>query len=130
MTLSTSTGYDLAPSDLNRLHNLLFCVKAKWKEIGLQLGVSVFSLDSIQAEVIFRDDGQRLMQMLSQWLRNVTEPPPSWPQVVDALRSEPVNERSVAERVRRKHCPSYVDPESSFWPPPRKSLHGPSSNDL
>ena len=129
MSLRTLTGYDLTLSDLNRVYNLLFRVKAKWKEIGLQLGVDPYSLESIQSEVNFRDDGQRLMQMLSEWLRNVTEPRPSWPRVVDALRSEPVHEWNVAERVKRRQCPSYVEPESSLWPPPRKSLV-PVQNDL
>lgn len=125
--MSMRAGHDLTLSDLSAVYNLLFRVKAKWKEIGLQLGVSVYSLDSIQSEVAFRDDGQRLMQMLSEWLKNVTEPPPSWPKVVDALRSEPVHEWNVAERVKRRHCPDYVEPESSLWPPPRKLVYDPVS---
>ena len=121
MSLGTLTAHDLTLSDLNRVYNLLFQVKAKWRDIGLQLGVNVNSLDNIQSEVSYRDDGQRLMQMLSEWLRNVTEPRPSWPRLVDALRSEPVREGKLADKVKRRHCPGYIEPQPSVWFPPRKS---------
>ena len=65
--------------------------------------------------LISRLEGQRLIEVLRRWINNVDDPPPSWPVVVRALRSNFVNAVGLAEEVRKKHCPEYGEPESYIF---------------
>ncbi len=55
--------------DLPELYGILRPVRAKWKEIGLLLGLSIGDLDAIEKDRQ-HDTGTCLMSCLDQWLRN------------------------------------------------------------
>ena len=71
----------------------------KWYHLGLQLKVSVGTLDRIRAE--FSSYGDQLLEMLKIWL--TTADNPSWGTLTNALRSRGVGERRIADILMDKY---------------------------
>ena len=89
-------------SDIKLLVNELCAVRDKWFELGVQLNLLPSDLNAIQIQ--FNNDPSRcLLGMLSSWLE-VTSPPPTWQNVVDALRSPAVSRPVVAEAISKEYC--------------------------
>ena len=82
---------------------MLYCVRAKWKNIGIQLEVDIGTLNAIEKRCR-GDPDDCLPEMLDYWLKQVT-PPPSWSSLAEALESEPIGEDHLAEHIREKYCP-------------------------
>ena len=97
----------LNEDDLSDVYDILRSVREQWWQVGLQLRVISAELDAMQRGSRTQDP---LMQMLRHWLRN--SPRPTWPDIVEALRS--VNRPNEAERVRRSYCAWYEPQQSPF----------------
>ena len=103
------------------LHSELYPVYDKWFPLGVQLQVSIETLNSIQSNN--RTTAECLLEMLTVWLK-CTNPPPTWNILIEALESSPVGENLLAQQLRHKYCPlteranqTYITaPESSFLP--------------
>ena len=78
-------------------------VRAKWYNIGLGLGLSVGTLNSIETERNNTSDSLRATLM--KWL-NAYSPPPTWSKVVEALRTKTVDEARLAAHLECKYCSS------------------------
>ena len=81
---------------------MLYCVRAKWKNIGIQLEVDLGTLNAIDKRHR-SDPDDCLPEMLDYWLKQVN-PPPSWNSLAEALESEPIGEGHLAEQIREKYC--------------------------
>ena len=80
----------------------LFSVRAKWRNIGIELEIDIGTLDSIEKSFHF-DHTECLSRMLENWVKQ-TDPPPSWDALVEALESGPVGEGHLAEQIEQKYC--------------------------
>ena len=74
---------------------------AKWYDIGLQLCVSVGTLDAIKEQ--YDDPSHCLRKTLTTWLKTCPSPP-TWKNIVDALRSSTVGEVRLAADLEQKYC--------------------------
>ena len=82
--------------------NELGTVKFKWFKIGVQLDIPQYVLKQFE-----KDEDDPLSAAVDYWLKgNVTDSdlPISWKSIVDALKSEYVGERGLAESIRKKYC--------------------------
>lgn len=84
----------LSVDALKHLLEDLFEVRAKWYNLGLQLGVPAGTLDSVRSA----DDGASLREMLKWWLRQ-GEPPATGLVLVNALSSHTVGEGLLAGQL-------------------------------
>ena len=76
-------------------------VRAKWYDIGLQLRMSVGTLDAIKEQ--YDNLSHCLREALKTWLK--TSPSaPTWSNIVDALRSSTVGEVRLAADLEHKYC--------------------------
>ena len=75
-------------------------VCAKWKKIGLQLGVSVGELNAIKKQ--YNDPSDCLEETLTTWLTNYSHPP-MWTNIIVALRSSTVGEARLAADLEHEY---------------------------
>ena len=92
---------NLGPDDLRCVRKAIFSVHHKWYSIGLELDISFPTLDGIKTN--FRMTDECLTEMLKQWLTR-TSPPPTWSGLVEALSSDPVGEKRLAETIHSQYC--------------------------
>ena len=86
----------LTKDDLKIVRNELLKAASKWYDLGLELGLSVDYLDTIN-----KDNPQDcLREMLTYWL-SCLDLEPSWKQVITALRSRAVNYPALAEEIEQ-----------------------------
>ena len=76
-------------------------VRAKWYNIGLQLHVSVGTLDAIKEQ--YDDPSHCQRETLKTWLKTSLSAP-TWSNIVDALRSSTVGEVRLAADLEHKYC--------------------------
>ena len=82
----------------------LFPVRAKWRNIGIELDIDSGTLDSIDSSYHY-DHNECLTRMLEHWLKQIEQvSPPSWDVLADTLESSPIGERQLAEQIRQKYC--------------------------
>ena len=94
-------GQQLSINDLLVVMEELNDVRAKWYNIGLQLRMSVGTLDAIKEQ--YDDPSHCLRETLKTWLK--TSPSaPTWTNIVDALRSSTVGEVRLAADLQNKYC--------------------------
>ncbi len=69
-------------------------------KIGVQLGIPTHKLDE------FKKEDDTLLKMIDYWLRgNVKDVVPvTWESIVEALRSNHVDEMGLAEEVCNQYC--------------------------
>ena len=101
--IETNPGPVLSVADLRVVMKELSDVRAKWNNIGVQLGVSVGTLDAIKNQ--YSDPSDCLRETLTAWLKSST--PNEWTNVVDALNV--VGEARLAADLKCKYC-STLDP--------------------
>ena len=94
-------GQQLSEKDLLNVMEELADVRAKWYNIGLGLGVSVGTLNSINTD--HNNTSDCLRATLMKWL-NAYSPPPTWNKVVEALRTKTVDEAKLAAHLERMYC--------------------------
>ena len=75
--------------DLGEVRGALFEARAKWHDIGIELKLSVGTLNAIRED--FPQAADCLKEMCINWLKCI-DPRPSWAALVKALESPPVGE--------------------------------------
>ncbi len=96
--VAINTDKELTIDDLKQLTSLLFDAGCKWHELGLQLDVRKGQLNAIEEH--YRTSQRRLTEMLTSWVNGTKSP--TVQKLVDALRSEDVNEEKLADKVIEK----------------------------
>ena len=81
-------------NDLGPLQEVLHDVRSKWYDIGIQLKVSIGTLDTIKANA--GDDKECLREMLKEWLKRLS-PLPTNNSLITALQSRTVGENRLAK---------------------------------
>ena len=97
---SPSSG--LGEDDLGKIYNALYRVRTSYKPIGLQIGVKISEIESVESK--HTDPGDRLLGILS--IRVKKEDVFTWRDIQKALRSDCVGEGKVADEIQKK----YVNP--------------------
>ena len=99
--VSFSAVKQLGVDDLPVVVEKLNDTRVKWYEIGLQLGVSVGTLNAIKKD--YNSTSDCLRETLTTWLK--TSPsPPTWKNIVNVLRRSTVGELRLAEDLEQKYC--------------------------
>ena len=98
----------LGPSDLRCVRSAIYSVRHKWYDIGLELDIPFQTLNVIKRDCP-QNSADCLREMLVEWLSR-TSPAPSWSSLVEALSSEPVGEKRLADEIHGKYC---VTPEQT-----------------
>ena len=101
--VETNPGPVLSVDDLRVVMKELNNVRAKWNNIGVQLGVSVGTLDAIKKQ--YSDPSDCLRETLTAWLKSSACN--KWADVVDALNV--VGEARLAAELEHTYC-STLDP--------------------
>ena len=97
--MCTGTTLGLGTKDLVHVYEELFYVRAKWRPIGLKLGLDPGTLDAIKQGQANPHD--RLEAVLLDWLQ-VTKGA-TWEQLINALQSALVREIKLAEKLELKY---------------------------
>ena len=101
MPCSQSAGQQLSVNDLHVVTEELNGTRAKWYDIGLQLRMSVGTLDAIKEQ--YDDPSHCLRETLKKWLKTCPSPP-TWKNIVNALRCSTVGEVRLATDLEQKYC--------------------------
>ena len=83
----------LSLNDLSIVRSELHEVRAKWYDIGLDLGLPVSTLDTILQQC--QDNTECLRRMVQEWLKT-TDPQPSWRTLINVLQNKVINEGALA----------------------------------
>ena len=92
--------------DLNAVIDALWKARAKWKNIGICIGVDAGTLDTMKGS-----DDDCLRETLSHWLKGVYDPdepnskPRTWYTLIEALRTKTVNEAAMADKLEEEKYP-------------------------
>ena len=87
----------LTEADLADVQRALWDGRAKWYNLGLELGLIAGTLDAIQLTNANNVDNC-FRSMLKEWLRK-TELVPTWSSLARALREQPVGLGELAQRL-------------------------------
>ena len=82
------------------MNNITAAIPAKWKVVGVQLKLPIWTLDNIQTRSTGRADGCILSfeQVFIEWERQKTSPH-TWETIINALRAPAVGEHELADRL-------------------------------
>ena len=92
----------LTLEDLSEVRGALYEARAKWYDIGIELKLSIGTLNTIKED--FPQAAESLREMCIHWLKRI-DPRPSWAALTNALESPPVGEGHLAQQLRDKYCP-------------------------
>ena len=84
------------PGIVDFLEQVAVKVPAKWRMLGLKLGVNTYKLDEIAKQ---NQDGVHCLERVLALWKDKANSPYTWATVIDALKSPIVGEKSVAEDV-------------------------------
>ena len=87
----------LGKDDLGALHNALYPARNNYESFGLQIGVGIDEINSIETQ--HTDPGKRLLGVLSARLRKAKSL--TWSDIDRALRLECVGESTTADSIRK-----------------------------
>ena len=115
-------GQQLGINDLPDVMEELNIICAKWYDVGMQLRVSVDTLDAIK-EKNPNNPSSCLRETLKTWLKEFPQSP-TWNNIIDALRSNVVGEVRLAAHLEQTHCPVKDTSLPAITPPvsPPQSL--------
>ena len=85
----------LGITSLKHIKKILFPVRDKWYDIGLELNVHPDTLDSIREK--YPDSKDSLTEMLKVWLKT-SKPLPTVEALKEALSEETIDEVELAEK--------------------------------
>ena len=100
--LSTVLSVDDLPTVIKNVWDARF----KWFSLGIQLGVTVDTLDSIDRENK-PDPGECLVKVLVCWLQR-SDPPPTWSHLIHALQTPMIGFNAVASQLTTTLEPSFA----------------------
>ena len=72
----------------------------KWKDLGLSIKLSPYTLERIEAEHP-RDVGRCVTQTLAEWLQRQGKAVPTWRALATAVTSQAIQRRDIAHRIAR-----------------------------
>ena len=101
MSCSQFAGQQLSVDDLPVVMEELNDIRAKWYNIGLQLRMSVGTLDAIKEQ--YDDPSHCLRETLKTWLKTCPSLP-TWKNIVYALRSSTIGEVRLTIDLEQKYC--------------------------
>ena len=87
----------LTEADLADVQRALWEGRARWYNLGLELGLTAGTLDAIQLTNV-NDVDTCFRSMLKKWLRK-SELVPTWSSLARALREPPVGLEELAQRL-------------------------------
>lgn len=98
----------LTTGDVRQVRALLFKVRKKWYDIGIELDLHVKQLDEIKIK--FHDDPAKcLLEIIILWLGS-TNKLPTWEAMAKALKADAVNEVALAdEGIIMLHNHNYLE---------------------
>lgn len=88
---------ELTMKDLRQVRALLYRVRERWYDIGIELEIAVEELNIIKTT--YNDPADCLLHMLQVWLRSI-DPVPTWNILAEALTAEAVHDLGLAEEGR------------------------------
>ena len=94
---ATSPNTELGTKDLSALLEALYPVRAKYRFLGLQIGVSLDEIEDIETN--YEGSSNFLLKILSARLKQ--EPALTCGDIDNALRSQTVNEPHIAKKFKR-----------------------------
>ena len=121
---SQPADQQLSVNDLHVIMEELADVRAKWYNIGIQLGVNVGTLKAIEKQ--YSDPSDCLRETLMTWLK-AYPPPHTWSKVLEALRTKIVGEAKLAVDLEQKY---YTTQDGSTAAPtlsPQSTISSPIS---
>ena len=74
-------------------------MRAKWRRIGIDFGLTPGTLDAIEQSYQYPAD--RMERVLLEWLNKGAA---TWRQIVATLWSVPVGETKLAQELEEKYC--------------------------
>ena len=119
MSHSQPAGQQLSVSDLPVVMEELNDIRTKWYDIGLQLRISVGTLDAIKEQ--YDDPSHCLREALKTWLKTCPSHP-TWNNIIDALRSSTVGEVRLAADLEQMYS-STQDTHNCAPPVPPSKAH-------
>ena len=111
----------LTLDDLSEVRGALYEARAKWYDIGIELKLSIGTLNTIKED--FPQAAECLREACIRWLKRI-DPRPSWEALTKALESPPVGEGHLAQQLRDKYCPGREDMIPHVYPTPGPSPPG------
>ena len=90
----------LSIQDLKIVIREVWDICSDWFNIGLELDLDVARLEAIESEC--RDVRSCMMECIKLWLRR-PHPPPTWSELVKALRSPTLNLHFLAQRIESEY---------------------------
>lgn len=86
--------------DLKSVRTLLYGVRIKWKDIGIELNLPIESLNTIEGR--YNDPGKCLLLMIEEWLKS--RQVVTWWDLKQALEARAVNEWELAQKGTIAEC--------------------------
>lgn len=81
------------------LYQKLFCVRARWYSVGLNLGLLPSTLDALEHQ--HRGDPERcIAAVCEKWI--ATKPGATWGDVIKMLESPSIDEKRLAKQLRQE----------------------------
>ncbi len=93
------TGQILTVKDLQKVYKAVYPARARWRPLGLELGLQLEDLDDIEDLYSRKGNGRCLEEVLSKWLKGHLSP--TWEDVADALKCETVDEESLSFKIEK-----------------------------
>ena len=84
----------LTIKNFKEVRGLLFRIRDKWYDIGVELYLDINELDIIRSQN--GDAGTCLTEVIKKWLKSIN-PLPTWKALAKALKSEVLDEAGIAE---------------------------------
>ena len=85
--------------DLDKVLRAVFPAKAKWKLIGIELGVPIGEIDSIES--MGSDVDEKFMKTLAIWLRRGKNT--TWKALAEAMGAITVERIDIKEKILASH---------------------------
>ena len=92
------------------MNDVASVIPAKWRDVGIQLGLASGTLDSIQSENAGKPDMnlRSFENVFYIWKQRATHPY-TWETIFDALRAASVGENHLVEELEAKYTDSSMN---------------------
>ena len=110
----------LSKRDLGTLHNALYPARNSYRSFGLQIGVEIDEIKSIEKQ--HSGPGDRLLEILSARVQKIE--PLTWNRIDRALRLDCVGESNTADLIRKKYPHLFIHPTIESSSDPEHEVHG------
>ena len=109
---ATAADEVLTPDDATKIVEELLPAQNKSHLLGLKLNLPRYEVAATHSR--YSDPVDRLLHVITEFLRRTVTPKPTWRVIVEALRSPLVNLPDLARRVEADHFPDLASiPQNS-----------------